>query len=1255
MRRIGKILSVCLCIALVATVFAVVGAFANTEANAIVLVDGAFAGRGQEFVTTVSLNDVKEIGIGEFNAVFAYDVNYVTLVNAQSETSAVEINDGSITVKYVNDQTDAPVSVDLLTITFVVDEQIEIAEYDNWFKKVSASCTSINEDDMNVDVTVEELSIRKLGDIYDDNGNGVVDTKDALAILQHVARINLISENELVCANVYEDYNEDGSPKINARDASMILQYVVGLRELDERVNLDFYDQLGRKILTKAVKVGDSVKNIPVLEAKKGRTALWSTSSEEKIVFDLENVVEGASLYPYYEKNEYSLSFNTDGGDALDSMSVSYGVKYSLPVPQKAGFEFSGWVYNGVKVAREGFWNYAENITLTATWIEKGGANTDFSYEFGYMTSGGGGYFGNAEGADLTGGKSLTMEFDLDRASFGSANYNSGIIVGDHVFSSNDPYTASARAFYWHSNWAYFDQRHCWAQSGSSVGAVEEAGAVFDRDLLFDTLNIFKAGNSIKIVYTSYTDTTGASVQVYTKDVNASADEYVLRAQVTNIPKTNAPDEKAVYIAWYVGGSPVPNYTGSFTDYKAYGSDGTEYARINVGPNMYINKVVDGAEDALTAVYDLSYVGEGSTYYAWFGSNEGVDMKDGESLTMTFEIVESSYPYANYNLGFVLNGIGSNGSSNPCTSDSESGAFFFGNPAYGASNMILKSTGAGATGAVVSGDFNPQSIMKAGNTVKVVYTYKSTGSTYEVYTRYKLDPEGYWGLACKATDLVNTPNENVHIYLYTDSTQRPASDFGAKIKNYDIRLSNGTAADKFFTSESTTLSTTVQGSMDRLMILSGYGKENAQGYALGGATWYGNIDWTNKDTMSFKVVKGDSFKIVLNDSRSDVDADTVMLSANKVEYAFYDVEFDSSYAYLYGRASENGSKVLVDKVSFNESKFSVGIRVESDTKYTNNLYLDDVVMRVAGDEFIMNFDGGMPTGTSVIGTGSAFVSDEEFTITYVTYDGEVIETQNVAYGKNATLPTGEWLNAEEATSKVSFVDNDMTVYLAKVGEELGGFYVSVFDGALQNPTVYGDTFGVYKEVTEITVIARDPAGASEIWLGWHDGEKMVSSSKEYTFTATKNITLHALFDLTYCEINVVEGTLLSGETSANFDKNSEVTVVARELDEYEEWIGWSDGEKIVSTDTTYTFVADRNVTLTATFRAKTFKVVVVNGFIRGENVSEMEVLGGTKITVAANSSGGTCKGWQVGGVTVSTRTRYTFTVTEDITLTPIFA
>ncbi len=83
-----------------------------------------------------------------------------------------------------------------------------------------------------------------------------------------------------------------------------------------------------------------------------------------------------------WKGNEYTITLDANGGKVDSStISVSYSSKYSLPVPQKDGYDFDGW-YNGTQRYPGGTWFTTRNLTLTAKWVP-------MNYEIKYNLNGG--------------------------------------------------------------------------------------------------------------------------------------------------------------------------------------------------------------------------------------------------------------------------------------------------------------------------------------------------------------------------------------------------------------------------------------------------------------------------------------------------------------------------------------------------------------------------------------------------------------------------------------------------------------------------------------------------------------------------------------------------------------------------------------------------------------------------------------------------------------------------------------------------
>ena len=127
-------------------------------------------------------------------------------------------------------------------------------------------------------------------------------------------------------------------------------------------------------------------------------------------------------------------------------------------------------------------------------------------------------------------------------------------------------------------------------------------------------------------------------------------------------------------------------------------------------------------------------------------------------------------------------------------------------------------------------------------------------------------------------------------------------------------------------------------------------------------------------------------------------------------------------------------------------------------------------------------------------------------------------------------------------------------------------------------------------------------------------------------------------------------TVNGGEGSGTYEEDAEATVTAT-IPEGKLFVEWQVGGEKVSENATYTFTVTGNVELTAIFEDITiaYNVTVVGGEGSGTYNEN------TEVTVTATiPEGKLFVEWQTGGEKVSENATYTFTVTEDVTLTAIF-
>ena len=164
----------------------------------------------------------------------------------------------------------------------------------------------------------------------------------------------------------------------------------------------------------------------------------WSfggtTYPTSKVAHDFGGTADGGTIdmTAAYSENSYTISFNSNGGNAVAPKTLKYTESYSLPAASKAGYTFAGW--------KNGNATYAANqqvqrlvagnngtIELTALWTEN-------SYTVSYDLSGGTG----AEGASYEGG---TYKYESEYVTLPAAPSKTGYsfvgwIVGGEVKSA---------------------------------------------------------------------------------------------------------------------------------------------------------------------------------------------------------------------------------------------------------------------------------------------------------------------------------------------------------------------------------------------------------------------------------------------------------------------------------------------------------------------------------------------------------------------------------------------------------------------------------------------------------------------------------------------------------------------------------------------------------------------------------------------------------------------------------------------------
>lgn len=125
--------------------------------------------------------------------------------------------------------------------------------------------------------------------------------------------------------------------------------------------------QDGQEVIKRYVKQGEKLeeKDIPVPISVDGYDVVWENA-------DFENVFANMTINAIITPKSYTITLNANGGELeKTSQTIKYGSVYNLEVPTRENYTFVGWNYGENSFDQNGKWNVANDVTLTAVWLEK--------------------------------------------------------------------------------------------------------------------------------------------------------------------------------------------------------------------------------------------------------------------------------------------------------------------------------------------------------------------------------------------------------------------------------------------------------------------------------------------------------------------------------------------------------------------------------------------------------------------------------------------------------------------------------------------------------------------------------------------------------------------------------------------------------------------------------------------------------------------------------------------------------------------
>ena len=128
----------------------------------------------------------------------------------------------------------------------------------------------------------------------------------------------------------------------------------------------DGYDNVVKSVLD-----GEALTDIPAPQAKTGYTVVW-----EEV--DLSSVKGNMTVKAVATANKYTLTYDVNGGAAIDAQEVTFDAEYTLATPTRGEYTFAGWYVMDGDVMTEtkfeaGTWTIDGNVTIGAKWtIDEG-------------------------------------------------------------------------------------------------------------------------------------------------------------------------------------------------------------------------------------------------------------------------------------------------------------------------------------------------------------------------------------------------------------------------------------------------------------------------------------------------------------------------------------------------------------------------------------------------------------------------------------------------------------------------------------------------------------------------------------------------------------------------------------------------------------------------------------------------------------------------------------------------------------------
>lgn len=852
-------------------------------------------------------------------------------------------------------------------------------------------------------------------------------------------------------------------------------------------------------------------------------------------------------------------------------------------------------------------------------------------------------YFGSSKGVDLSDGEILVMEYDIYSATLSNNNYEMGFSVATGLNSLTT------------GNRITDDASYCLSLFGNPVGVSNESVYAYirskgnaemtakfnDGDItlngtepfadsftgIVNPYTLFASGKTLKIEYKPYvSESSKGSLTVYAKGADQEASAYTAVACVSGLDKDCAPkNDVKIFTEVLKNKSWMVNveFDLQIYDYSVrVEKDSAVTERIG-GIACNVNTTITKNEKEDKTVVEHTYHNYTSGY---FGNASSFKKTAGKEFAMEFSVLDSHTESGNCWIGFAFG--------------TSIGAHF-----YTSGDLFYFNTDARPNnGTIVSSDPRCEAlwVFQAGYRVKGVLNVED--STFSVYRKAIGDKEYGDPIAVFKTNATVPDYFNLGM-CFQNSVYMEMADIRFSVdgvyKEFSLTGNHYTETD---------LKT--EAIADRVAILTA----NRKGAATSGSLTYVYDKQISSDKeVSFKVIKGYDMSVKLSESASDFSSAASISLEKYSGYTTFKISVSDGKAVLSGKTLTGTKFDELTSVAFSADKYYFAFYLENDSVYAKTSYIDDFIISDGTDSIVYDFNRGLSEDFTSIAAGrsKAIVNCEWFNVTYYYVDGTVVSVQKVGYGNSAKVPEGLSLadgSLSYALKKSAFIESDTAILLIRDTDELDYYTVTVENGTLSD----GTTIKLVKNGETLKAVAPAP-GVGYEFIGWYNKGTLVSTESEYNFTVNGAAELEARYAVLKITISVTDGKINGNNVSDTVDYGTTVTILANDAPDEKVFDGWFVGEEKISSERRYSFVAVKNISVTAKYAAKTYTVTVVNGKVNGLTQAVLDF--NTSVTVTANepNEGYVFSHWRIDGAKVSEDSSYSFVLTKDVTVNAVYA